>query len=302
MRKVNKVLTDIPDILIKQSTIDNWEHIAKGKPELIDDSKYKGPYTDTKGITQSSVRDKLNIYYHGKCAYCETYCKAEIEHYRPKKGVNEDNAHNGYYWLCYEWSNLVPACRYCNTEGGKGNKFPVSGKRVYTPETTSLGLDKIKCNANHSVFIDEKADLLHPEIDSPEPHFEFCWDIENKGIAINEKIGSLRGRQTIEICKLNRDYLKTDRLISVLHPFKQQIDIFFTQFENKILTPQTLINSIYIYIKQLEETAKDETLPYTLLRKYMMQDYESFASVVSNYFEIENQKEIVLEAFKAYKG
>jgi hypothetical protein len=62
----------------------------------------------------SSVVSKLNNIYNHKCAYCEAYePEPEVEHYRPKKGVTGE-VHEGYYWLCYEWSNLMPACHDCN--------------------------------------------------------------------------------------------------------------------------------------------------------------------------------------------
>ena len=134
MRQITKDLNDKPEIFKKQSTIDDWEKIAStGDTTIIKDTIYKDAYKDAEGKTQSKVREKLNELYFHKCAYCETLCKAEIEHYRPKKGVTEDTLHNGYYWLCYEWSNLVPSCRYCNTEGGKGNQFPIKGTRIKLP-------------------------------------------------------------------------------------------------------------------------------------------------------------------------
>ena len=66
--------------------------------------------------------------FFGKCAYCEDRIVStqpgDIEHYRPKGCVtNEDGSrvmvdanggkkvpHPGYYWLAYEWTNLLYAC------------------------------------------------------------------------------------------------------------------------------------------------------------------------------------------------
>jgi uncharacterized protein (TIGR02646 family) len=104
--------------------------VLQGQTDKIADKIYKGEYTKD-GKTRSAVREALALYYLGKCAYCENMeKKAEIEHYRPKKGVTGEAAHPGYFWVCYQWTNLVPSCRYCNTEGGKANQFPVQGARV----------------------------------------------------------------------------------------------------------------------------------------------------------------------------
>ena len=55
--------------------------------------------------------------YRYKCAYCEgnfqhSEAALEIDHYRPKSKVTGTD-HVGYYWLAYEWSNLLPACKTC---------------------------------------------------------------------------------------------------------------------------------------------------------------------------------------------
>lgn len=73
----------------------------------------------------------INALFHEKCAYCESRTTANfplhVEHYRPKAGVtekrNEDDPkirdvidHPGYFWLAYEWYNLILACANCNTD------------------------------------------------------------------------------------------------------------------------------------------------------------------------------------------
>ena len=45
----------------------------------------------------------LRNLFHGKCAYCESFFAAtqpaDIEHYRPKGGIEECPGHPGYWWL-----------------------------------------------------------------------------------------------------------------------------------------------------------------------------------------------------------
>ncbi|HLC17234.1 MAG TPA: hypothetical protein VJL89_13515 [Thermodesulfovibrionia bacterium] len=86
--------------------------------------------------------------FHGKCAYCECYItnfqRGDIEHFRPKLAVTDKNdnpiQHPGYYWLAYDWQNLLPSCQICNQPSkigdkkiGKHNRFPVNGNHARTP-------------------------------------------------------------------------------------------------------------------------------------------------------------------------
>lgn len=100
MRLVKRDLNDKPTILTDEATLEALRDlVTNADPSFISEKFYQDPYTDEYGKRQMRVRDKLNEYYLGKCAYCERDCKAEIEHYRPKKRVAEDRAHPGYYWL-----------------------------------------------------------------------------------------------------------------------------------------------------------------------------------------------------------
>lgn len=149
------------------------------------------------------MRDSLKTIFHNKCVYCECIeNKPEIEHYRPKKGVSEDPAHQGYFWLCYEWTNLLPSCRYCNTEGGKGNKFQISGNRVFSApiEGTLFNTDRCKLTSNE--LVGESPMLLNPEIDN----VEYCFSFKINGEMIGIDVPG-RGKYTINTCNLNRDNL-----------------------------------------------------------------------------------------------
>src|SRR5450759_1531684 len=53
-----------------------------------------------------ALRDEFETFSFGKCWYVE--CKNpgtdnDIDHFRPKLGVKEDDTHPGYYWLAFEW-------------------------------------------------------------------------------------------------------------------------------------------------------------------------------------------------------
>ena len=58
----------------------------------------------------------LRSVFSGSCAYCEEWCRGEVEHFRPRSQFPE---------LVYEWSNLLLACHDCNH--AKGPKWPAGG-------------------------------------------------------------------------------------------------------------------------------------------------------------------------------
>ena len=74
---------------------------------------------------------------HGKCWYSESRNPASdknVDHFRPKARVHEDDAHEGYWWLAFRWENLRSASQWCNqhrndkvnnTSGGKADHFPL---------------------------------------------------------------------------------------------------------------------------------------------------------------------------------
>lgn len=73
------------------------------------------PFSTYKG---DDVKEALRNLFNGKCAYCEIRFEGsqpvDIEHYRPKGGVQEKQDHRGYWWLAATWSNLLPSCIDCN--------------------------------------------------------------------------------------------------------------------------------------------------------------------------------------------
>ena len=92
-----------------------------GKPhKKVVADLYKG------GENKTVVKALLRLYNY-KCSYCERYIHTakEVEHYRPI---------SKYFWLSYEWTNLLISCHECNkASGGKGFQFPIGAKRKISP-------------------------------------------------------------------------------------------------------------------------------------------------------------------------
>jgi hypothetical protein len=126
--------------------------------------------------------------FHGKCAYCEAQFvldqRGDVDHFRPKGRITDDTNkplrvrdsagvernHPGYFWLAYDWRNLLPACSRCNRPGkyddeegtlrqvGKWDRFPVrNNDYALTPEEVAR----------------EQPMLLNPLLNNPDEHFEF---------------------------------------------------------------------------------------------------------------------------------
>lgn len=205
--------------------------IEAGQSSDVKDAVYKGKRHNIK----ANIYMSLDSDFHGKCAYCEsliaTNQPGDIEHFRPKgkvtdvenKPVDKGNGlelHPGYYWLAYDWKNLLLACRDCNilkskNAGkliGKGNRFPVKDFRAVRPGEE----------------IREEPLLIHPVLENPEEHLE----VDETGI-MNAKNGSEKGKTCIDIFGLNvREALQVARK-DCYDNVKARICIFAIQFINR---------------------------------------------------------------------
>lgn len=297
MRYIVKREEDKPEQLASEKTYhDLCKIISTHNKNLIQEKIYRDSY-DTSDGKRSKVEDQLSIAYERKCAYCERLCKADIEHYRPKKGVQEDNTHEGYYWLCYEWTNLIPSCITCNREGAKHNKFPVLGPRVTHPPLLPNGkLNLDLCKASRSPLKDEKPYLLHPEVDHPEEYLEFEIDPNNEGIRIVGIDVLGRGNKTIEICQLNRLELKLDRVERIIDDFKDAIHSLFVQLSEKSIDNTEFMNQLKHHLTMLRTYSLNEKKTHTLLRKYIVSSPENFKKIVLPFLELK-VRSIVYEAF-----
>jgi hypothetical protein len=148
------------------------------------------------------VRSTLEALFHGKCAYCETRYEVsgpvDIEHFRPKKGVEDDETHPGYWWFAGTWANLLPSCLDCNRrryqptpaslsslsavlEGsrrgfsiiktGKETCFPIQGVRMTAEPSPADMLAALQAEAPLLLdpCLDDPAQFIRFHIDRDEP-------------------------------------------------------------------------------------------------------------------------------------
>ncbi len=232
-----------------KKVIDAWEEWRKqGSP---------GEFTyklDQNQKVWARLKDWLlkNVF-HGKCAYCESRdvrSPYHAEHFRPKGRVTvkvkkkfsvvktqdeegKEIDHPGYFWLAFNWANLVPSCNDCNTARGKRDQFPVKkacvGVRLLNAqEERSLRKQLIKSPARSGVYYLQPEDLdlmeepllLHPYFDDPDEHLVFG---EFGLVAPREdQTGqpSEKGRHSIEVYDLSAESLRIARQEAQENAFK----------------------------------------------------------------------------------
>ena len=174
------------------STFTRFERdICNGVRELRFDSSIYGHPTVKQALRQAQF---------GKCAFCESkighVAYGDVEHFRPKAGFQQSPSDPltkpGYYWLAYEWSNLLLSCQICN-QRYKRNLFPLQA-----PD------DRAR---SHRDDVDrERPLLIDPSTTDPEPHIAFRCEV---AYAVDD---SALGKTTIEALGLNREELSERRM------------------------------------------------------------------------------------------
>ena len=202
----------------------------------------------------SEVREQLLHAQYKKCCYCETKIPAgahpTVEHYRPKGSVRQSKGHRrlypGYYWLAYDWDNLLMCCPVCNTK--KNDLFPLldEGNRARSHE------DPMEC---------EKPILVHPAIDDPDEHFRFSGSI----ISPYTK----RGKETIDCLKLNRRALEEERR-GRLQLLRSLLDIVY-KLKDKMANNGDFQKEVERAEQQIQSAVSDQA-EYSAFAKQLEED------------------------------
>ena len=143
----------------------------------------------------TEIKKYLHEVFHGKCGYCETKIESlelgTINRYRPNNGVRDKNEFHEdlYWWLTFEWDNLIYCCKECNQF--KGNYFPIKGRRAL--------------NENDD-YENEHRMLLNPYLDEPGNHLNYTHSVSGYIDALTDE-----GNQSIELLRLNRTNLVEGR-------------------------------------------------------------------------------------------
>lgn len=213
-----------------KEVLNAWEASRKNPT----DTSYKGIFerADLKEVWTELKKWLLLNIFNNKCAYCETPVvrfTLHAEHYWPKGRVTvnnkrvkikddlgQDQNHPGYFWLAFHWTNLLPACEFCNAANGKRNEFPIRQttylsvlRKLTKTECKSLKQKLIQSSNWPDVFYFQPVDLddkegrllLHPYLDDPRKSLTF--DDFGQAVAKGKGEDKRRGEESIRIFNLN---------------------------------------------------------------------------------------------------
>ena len=238
---------------------DDWKKWRENAQQAMDQlvNQYKlGEEVELQEAVYQEAKPFLLKLTRGKCAYCESRIEinqpGDVEHYRPKGRIRDEYGkvlkvkvqdseivHPGYWWLAYDWLNLLPSCIDCNRRRrhgfdgalvGKADFFPVRGQRAVLPNDD---------------LVQEQPLLLDPSMSGfdPKVHFEFLRDGTLKPI-------TEEARHSCELLGLNlREALVSEREQTYVQA-KQALASMFTQLLNdapkeSILRTRRLINDMW---------------------------------------------------------
>lgn len=200
-----------PDYLSSSTVKASKKDIRKQVEEGIQSLNIPSHWGDVR--VGNTIKDVLfSMHHNGKCCYCERKRtrkrEMDVEHYRPKAGITEDQEHKGYWWLAYNWDNYLWSCKSCNQEYKK-NHFPLlsTGSRART-EADNLEL--------------ENPCLINPRFEKPTEYLAYYkknlggrWFVKIIPLPDLDGDKKQRAENTIKILGLNRidtgDDLVSDR-------------------------------------------------------------------------------------------
>jgi uncharacterized protein (TIGR02646 family) len=208
----------------------------------------------------SSVKDQLASDQHYKCCFCEgkfsDHSYGDVEHFRPKKAHKKYKqkklTYPGYYWLAYDWNNLMYSCEKCNRTH-KGSHSPLQNEATRKTHHT---------HAN--ALANEDLLLVNPITEDPSLFITF-----DKGIPkpVNH---NLKGKVSIEKYGLDRlnvsriENLNAIRSALILSNIDETDAIALAQAEailNITIPRNELIQSI-IESKKLYNTAANDSAKF----------------------------------------
>lgn len=251
--------------------------------------KFKG------SIYRNGTIAELKTLYKNKCGYCESNTSAgaelRVDHYRPKDKVKEDSTHTGYFWLGYEWSNLVLACEKCNRS--KSNKFPLgtNSVRITSPPLISGTSDY---DMGQFLITHNSHDLEIPLIINPEKDSDLkLWFIflpSGKIVGLNNK-----AKKTIEVCKLNREPLLIARK-KIINIYQRRVRKILCEYRRTNDTPilKAKMKDLFDEIKELSKPRNS----YSRLGFFLFLKFDLF---ISDFMKFKSQA-LLKKLFIDYKN
>jgi len=242
---------------------DNFTATATKKNENVCKFEF-----DNKIYADISVKKQLIQDQNEKCCFCESIFNAnsygDVEHFRPKAAIelNGKLKYPAYYWLVYDWNNLMFSCQICNQKYKK-NEFPVLDENT-----------RVKTHNDTNQIDNELHTLINPIIENPEDYIYFKRQIPLPKPNLSST-NKLRATETIRIFGIDRKELNRDRLeylnmLKILKPYlnidlNNQVDLESAIKLFKI-SEKELIENITMAKKMYENAAKNSSKFANMIR------------------------------------
>ena len=238
---------------------DGWKDKAR---KALDEVSALPPGQRADGINARApiwqeLKDALKKLSHDKCWYCESKrlrSDDAVDHFRPKNHVAECPAHEGYWWLAFDWQNYRFSCTYCNSKrkdksrgnaGGKQDHFPIvdESKRAY-------------CESDSTD--DEYPFLLDPADDFD---VTLLWFRED-GMAVPSRgdVDSFRQRVEISIDLYHLNHTETvERRILLYNQIKKLVKEGKYQLDCAIAGDVAALRAYKLIVESLRDLRKAES-------------------------------------------
>jgi len=286
MISVKKDFNSIPAKLLTAvcSDLKTDAILKKGK------HKYKSAYYG------AGCKKELESLYHNKCCFCESDPSPaafwQVEHFRPKNKSPKKSpygTHEGYYWLGYEWSNLLLVCQKCNNK--KSSHFPIADQTLRLNSHSVDFAGNIIFLITDTVYQNEGHMLLNPEIDTVEDYFIFKPNGEIAGI---DPEG--RGALSIKLYGLQRERLVLGRK-KIADDFFDEIKEALVKYNLSEINENSLIDILNLKFNTLRNKSTDKTLQYSRVWYFLYNKFEIFAR---EYLNTQGDLDLVKARFQIF--
>jgi len=219
MIKINKT-SNIPNILIIKGSLETQRLIEGYNNNNAQFTSKVGVATkhvvkmdfDNKIYGHKTVKEQLIIDQHYKCCFCEAKFSdnifGDVEHYRPKKAYRKLGAkqltYPGYYWLAYDWNNLMYSCEKCNRKH-KRNDFPLNSE-------ATRKADHLQPN----LLMNEDTLLVNPIEEDPGLFITFRDEVP---VAVNKSVKGATSIKSYGLERLNDSRLENLKAIKLALTF-----------------------------------------------------------------------------------
>ena len=218
-----------PNILTTDGVAKRNEHIADfaaNEAGFRDGSRNGARFDfDSSIYGDSTVKEPLETIQNFKCCFCESKYKhitsGDVEHFRPKAAYTQGRGgaftfvRPGYFWLAYEWDNLLVSCEVCN-QRKKGNYFPIKNRIR-------------RCQDQTYDYNQEEPWFINPSLIDPEYHISFYKEVPTHITHEGAKTIDFLGLDREELNEMRRKSLndlkalEDSYLVSIGFPIENQI-------------------------------------------------------------------------------